>query len=190
MLDSSGLFDHRQNIACVKRKWATLCSTGRTAAPDNRGTRETGTPLSGRSIAEVAVRVRAICVAALATGLLGGVAGCAPGIGPSDPVLDGGAPAGVSPASYTEPNDWIPSETPDELEPIYVAPRHRAPLQAAPTRVQRNRYSGGSSAPASGRAATRPGRARQTGTRSHDWPDLDEWQAQAQWISPPPGAGE
>lgn len=157
---------------------------------DNRGTRETGAPLSGRSIAEVAVRVGAICVAALATGLLGGVAGCAPGIGPSDPVLDGAAPAYVLPASYTEPNDWIPSETPDELEPIYVAPRHRAPLQAAPTRVQPNRYSGGSSAPPSGRAAKRPGPPRQAGTRSPDWPDLDEWQIQAQWINPPPGAGE
>jgi hypothetical protein len=167
----------------------------RPKAVDNRGTRETGAPLSGRSIAEVAVRVRAICVAALATGLLGGMAGCASGIGPSDPVLDGPAPAYVSPASYTEPNDWTPSEAPDELDPIYVAPRHRAPLQAAPTGVQPNRvqpnpYSGGSSAPASGRAATRPGRARQTATRPHDWPDLDEWQIQAQWINPPPGAGE
>jgi len=135
-------------------------------------------------------RVGAICVATLATGLLGGLAGCVPAsLGPSDPVLDWTAPTYVSPASYTEPNDWIPSETPDELEPIYVAPRHRA-LQATPTRVQPNRYSGGSSAPARGPAATRPGRARQTATRSHDWPDLDEWQIQAQWINPPPGAGE
>ena len=136
------------------------------------------------------MRVRAICVAALATGLLGGMAGCATGIGPSDPVLDSATPAYVSPASYTEPNDWTPSEAPDELEPIYVAPRHRAPLRAAPSRIQSNRYNGGSSAPASGRDATRPGRPRQTATRSHDWPDLEEWQIQAQWINPPPGAGE
>ena len=150
------------------------------------------------------MRVRAICVAALATGLLGGMAGCATGIGPSDPVLDSATPAYVSPASYTEPNDWTPrpndwtprpndwtpSEAPDELEPIYVAPRHRAPLRAAPTRIQSNRYNGGSSAPASGRDTTRPGRPRQTATRSHDWPDLEEWQIQAQWINPPPGAGE
>ena len=136
------------------------------------------------------MRVGAICVAALATGLLGGLAGCAPAsVGPSDPVLDWTPPSYVSPASYTEPSDWAPSET-NEDEPIYVAPKRAAPVYAAPPRTQPNRYSGGSAAPPSGRAAKQPGRPRQAGTRSPDWPDLDEWQIQAQWINPPPGAGE
>jgi hypothetical protein len=171
-----------------------VCSGGRIASPDNRGTRETGSRLSERVWAEAVVKFRAICVAALATGLLGGLFGCSPSLGPSDRVLDETAPTYLSPVSYTEPSDWAPIETPAvDDEPIYAAPKRAAPAYAAPAaapRISPNRFSGGSTPPANNRAAARPGRPHPTGSRSRDWPDLEEWQIQAQWINPPPGAGE